>query len=93
MATYTLDNVQANHAITVAFKPIGFVVNSSIVLDEFMQKNGTINPEGNTNVLYNGTYKLTITPNVGYEIDEVLLDGLPVALDVEEPEEPEEEDP
>jgi hypothetical protein len=85
MPTYTLSNVQANHAVTVKFKPIGFVINTSIVQDEFGEDNGIINPLGNTTVSYGSNFVLTITPNVGFELDEIRLDGSVVQPDAGDP--------
>jgi hypothetical protein len=41
--------------------------------------NGVVSPAGATSVAVNGTQAYTITPNAGYHIEQVLVDGSPVA--------------
>ena len=38
--------------------------------------NGSISPSGSTSVNYNGSQTYTITPNTGYQIDSVTVDGI-----------------
>ena len=38
--------------------------------------NGTINPSGAVSVNVGGSQKFTFTPDSGYEVDEVILNGL-----------------
>ena len=38
--------------------------------------NGTVNPNGIVNVNYNGSLQLDITPNPGYQVKEILVDGI-----------------
>ncbi|MBM4167018.1 MAG: T9SS type A sorting domain-containing protein [Ignavibacteria bacterium] len=66
---YTFNNVTANHTISVKFK-ITFTITASA------GSNGTISPSGNVNVNYGANQQFTFTPNTGYSVDSVFVDGL-----------------
>lgn len=68
-ANYTFSNVTANHTISVTFKQSQYTITAS------SGANGTISPSGETTVAYGGSQAYTITPNTGYEIAEVLVNG------------------
>jgi len=76
VSTYTFTNVTANHTISATFSatppPVTFTINSTA------GANGTITPAGlvTLNPGVNQTY--TITPNSGYNIADVLVDGVTV---------------
>jgi Glycosyl hydrolase family 9/Cellulose binding domain/Secretion system C-terminal sorting domain/Divergent InlB B-repeat domain len=75
VGTYTFTNVTANQSISVTFKP---VITNSRIITASAGANGTISPVGNVSVA-NGTNKtFTITPNAGYQIDSVLVNGTSV---------------
>lgn len=38
-------------------------------------ENGTVNPTGAVNVDYNGSLELNITPDLGYQVKEIIVDG------------------
>jgi hypothetical protein len=70
MTTYTFTNVTANHTITASFVADAFIISS------YAYAGGTINPAGNTSVPRGGSQTYTITPNAGYAISFVQVDGV-----------------
>ena len=68
--TLTLNNVTADHAIAVSFSIIVFTVTATA------DANGNIAGPASVNYGESATY--TITPDSGYKIDAVLLDGAEV---------------
>jgi endoglucanase len=76
LGTYTFTNVTANQSISATFKLIITTTSSTITANA--GANGTISPTGAVSVV-NGTNKtFTITPNAGYQIDSVLVNGTSV---------------
>ncbi len=72
IGTYTFTNVIANQTIASTFK---LVSTTSSIITATAGANGTISPTGAISVV-NGTNKIfTITPNTGYQIDAVLVNG------------------
>ncbi|MFZ5859103.1 MAG: InlB B-repeat-containing protein [Chloroflexota bacterium] len=69
VATYDFTNVTANHTISATFAIDTFTITASA------GPNGTVTPSGVTNVNYNGSQSYTITPDLGYHIVDVLVDG------------------
>jgi len=69
---YTFSNVTANHTIAASFKAIS---GTNYTITATAGDNGTITPNGAVNVNENGSQLFTITPNSGYEIDQVLING------------------
>ena len=67
---YAFTNVRANHTISVSFVVDGFVISASAY------GGGTIAPAGNTTVPRGGSQTYTITPNTGYVISFVQVDGV-----------------
>lgn len=65
---YTFVNVQQNHTLKVTFKPIRHIIQAST------GENGNISPSGNVIVNQGTNQTFTVTPNVGYMIDQVLID-------------------
>jgi hypothetical protein len=72
LSTYTFVNVTANHTIAASFSILTYTINASA------GANGSISPSGNVNVNYGQNQTFTITPNTGYEITDVLVDGVSV---------------
>ncbi|MBS4059816.1 MAG: T9SS type A sorting domain-containing protein, partial [Bacteroidetes bacterium] len=72
LSTYTFVNVTANHTIAASFSILTYTINASV------GANGSISPSGNVNVNYGQNQTFTITPNTGYEIADVLVDGVSV---------------
>jgi hypothetical protein len=66
---YTFINVRGPHSISAKFKPVKFAISASA------GANGSISPSGSVAVNYNSSQTFTMTPNVGYDVDTVLVDG------------------
>ncbi|MDP2884490.1 MAG: T9SS type A sorting domain-containing protein [Ignavibacteria bacterium] len=73
VTSYTFQNVTAIHTISASFSIMTFPVVSSVGSGG----GGTISPSGTQTVNYGGSMTYTITPNTGYHVDFVLVDGLP----------------
>jgi hypothetical protein len=67
--SYTFYNVVDNHTIHAQFKITMFTITSS------SGPNGTIAPLGSTQVPYGSDQQYIMTPNYGYHIDSLLVDG------------------
>jgi hypothetical protein len=67
--SYTFSNVAANHTISATFKTNSLTIGSSA------STGGTISPSGNIAVPYGASQTFTITPDSGYVILNVLIDG------------------
>ncbi|MBO7151340.1 MAG: hypothetical protein J6V77_00740, partial [Clostridia bacterium] len=74
--SYTFDDVTDNHSIAVEFEIITFTINGST------DGNGTISPNGDTSVEYGDDITYIFTPNLGYKIKNVKVDGESVGADV-----------
>ena len=74
VATYTFENVTADHAIAATFSAQQFTITATA------GANGTITPSGVQTVAYGATPTFTVTADAGYEIDEVRVDGQVVTL-------------
>jgi hypothetical protein len=68
--SYTFVNVTANHTIRAVFKINTYTITAS------SGNNGNINPSGAVNVNYGADTTFTFTPNTGYHVDSVFVDGL-----------------
>ncbi|MDR3218071.1 MAG: T9SS type A sorting domain-containing protein [Dysgonamonadaceae bacterium] len=68
--SYTFTNVTANHTISVTFRQKQYTITASA------GANGTISPNGSRTVSQGGSQTFTFTPNTGYEINQVLVDGV-----------------
>jgi Glycosyl hydrolase family 48/Secretion system C-terminal sorting domain/Divergent InlB B-repeat domain len=73
VATYTFTNVVANQTISATFK-----ATTSPVITASAGANGTISPTGAVNVPSGTNKTFTITPNAGFQIDAVLVNGTSV---------------
>jgi hypothetical protein len=67
-ASYTFSNVTACHSLSVAFAPMP-------TLTATANAGGTISPAGVTQVGTGSSMTFTITPNAGYQVQTVILDG------------------
>ena len=74
VATYTFENVTADHTIAATFSAQQFTITATA------GANGTITPSGVQTVAYGATPTFTVTADAGYEIDEVRVDGQVVTL-------------
>ena len=75
ISTYTFSNVQANQTISVSFDEVDlptFIISASAAIG------GSISPSGNVLVNSGNNQTFQITPDVGYQIDEVLVNGTAV---------------
>lgn len=68
--TYTFAAVNANQTIAATMTAKTFTINATA------GANGSISPNGNSTVAYGGTKSYTITPNAGYEVNNVTVDGM-----------------
>ena len=73
VTTYTFTNVTENHLIYAAFEANEYTVTVN------QPANGTITP-GTTTVLYGATPAFVVTPNVGYNVTAITVNGSNVAL-------------
>ena len=67
--TYTFERVTTNHTITVTFAPKELAISASA------GTGGSISPSGAVKVKYGEDKTFTITPDEGYEIKSVTVDG------------------
>ena len=67
--TYSFNNVNANHTISVTFAPISYTIIASA------GANGAVSPAGVTNVNCGGNQTYTITPDPCYHIADVQVNG------------------
>ena len=74
VATYTFENVNANHTIAATFNALQFTITATA------GANGTITPAGAHEYAYGATPTYTVTANTGYEVDYVTVDGQNVTL-------------
>lgn len=72
VSTYTFSNVSANHTIeaTFAINTYGVSVSAGA--------NGSVSPSGTRTVSYGGGLSVTITPDTGYHVADVKVDGVSV---------------
>ncbi|MHB8068483.1 MAG: InlB B-repeat-containing protein [Desulfobaccales bacterium] len=70
--SYTFTNVRANHGIVAIFS------NTYTITASVNGGNGTISPAGATPVNYGGSLSVIITPNSGYQVSDVMVDGVSV---------------
>ena len=69
-SSYTFSNVVADHTIMVSFVLSSYTINASVDFGS-----GTISSVGDTTVNSGGSKTYTITPNAGYVINELYVDG------------------
>jgi hypothetical protein len=67
--TYTFYNVTASHTISATFVRQTFTITAS------SDVNGSIAPSGNVSVNYGDNQTFTFTPDFGYKVSQVLVDG------------------
>ena len=71
ISSYTFSNVTANQTINATFKAI-----PQYTITASADANGTISPSGNILVYIGESQSFTITPNSGYEVDSVTVNGV-----------------
>ena len=72
VATYTFNNVTAAHTISATFSVRTYTLTASA------GTGGTISPSGSVSVSHGTSQTFTITPNTGYTITSVVVDGASV---------------
>jgi hypothetical protein len=70
-ASYTLENIQANHTVEVIFRLLWYTI------DATSGPNGSISP-ASIDVTYGGNHKFTATAAIGYQVSTWYLDGTAV---------------
>jgi hypothetical protein len=77
--SYTFHDVTANHAISAIFTSF-----PQHIITVSAELGGTISPSGGVSVVYGTDKTFTITPNTGYTITSVLVDGTLVTIPTED---------
>lgn len=72
LPSHTFSNVTQNHSINATFSFIG-----DYVIDTYSGPNGSISPLGPVSVPAGGSQSFAITPDFGYQVAEVWVDGVP----------------
>ncbi len=70
ITSYTFTNVITNHTIAATFAINTYTITATA------GSNGTISPSGAVVVNYAGSQTFTITPNTGYHVADVTVDGI-----------------
>jgi len=69
LTAYTFNNVTTTHTIQANFRPLAYTITPSA------GAGGTISPSAPISVTHGGSATFTITPNTGFDIADVLVDG------------------
>ena len=69
ITSYTFTNVTADHTISASFVNITYTITATT------GAGGNISPSGAVTVFYGSSQTFTITPNTGYHVADVLVDG------------------
>ena len=72
VTTYVFTPLTSNHTIAATFAASQFVITA------MAGNGGTISDMGTTTLAYNGSKTYTITPNTGFHVSDVFVDGLSV---------------
>lgn len=70
LTSYTFENIDADHTITAEFAVDTYTITASA------GANGSVSPAGPTSVEHGGSTTVTITPDSGYTIMDVLVDSV-----------------
>ena len=74
VTSYTFSNVTANHTISATFT----ANSTNYTITASAGNNGSISPSGAVSVTSGASRTFTITPNSGYRVSDVLVDGVSV---------------
>lgn len=74
LTTYTFENVRSNHTIHASFGPIA----AYYTITASAEGNGSIEPPGEVRVARGADQTFTMTPNPGYHVADVFVDGFSV---------------
>jgi fibronectin type 3 domain-containing protein len=69
---YTFDPITGPHTVSAYFTPVTYTVTATADV------HGSIAPAGISSVAYNDTVDYLITPDIGYHIADVLVDGITI---------------
>ncbi len=69
VTSFTFNRIVSNHTISATFTPI------ILTIEATSKSRGTISPSGNSSVIYGTDLVFSILPDVGYEIEDVIVDG------------------
>jgi hypothetical protein len=69
---YTFLNISADHDISATFTPIIYTITASA------DAGGSISPEGLSSLLYGNNLTYTITPDMGFRIEDVKVDNVSI---------------
>ena len=69
VSSYTFSNVTTDHTITASFEINTFIIAASSA------PNGSISPTGSVPVVHGDSQTFTITPEMGYQIGQITVDG------------------
>ena len=69
LTTYTFENITSDHKIEATFEPLAFTITASAGIG------GLIMPSGTIGLNYGESKTFTMTPNTGYKISDVKVDG------------------
>ena len=69
VTTYTFENITSDRTIEVVFEPLAFTITAAA------GAGGLIMPSGTIYLNYGESKSFTITPNIGYKISDVKVDG------------------
>jgi hypothetical protein len=72
VTSYTFDQVVEDHTIQASFTL------DTVTITASAGTNGKISPAGGVSVNYGGSQSFSITPYTGYQVADVLVDGLSV---------------
>lgn len=79
MTSYTFDNVTENHTIAVSFAREGQLL-TEFTITSTAAEHGTVTPLGEQKVVQGESISYKVTPDEGYEVDYVTVDGKDVSL-------------
>ena len=70
VTSITFNNIGSDHTVSVSFEPKTYIISAGA------DTGGSITPAGSVAVLFEGSQTFTITPDLTYEVVEVLVDGV-----------------
>jgi len=70
LSTYAFSNIKENHTISVTFTKKSYNISASA------GEGGSITPDGTTKVYYGSSKTYTVTPESGFKIEKVTVDGV-----------------
>ncbi|MFI5253087.1 MAG: T9SS type A sorting domain-containing protein [Bacteroidota bacterium] len=74
---YIFSNVTSNHTISVSFSVTTYSITATV------GAHGTISPPSSPTISYGGSQHFSITPDLGYYVDSLIIDGVRIASDTQ----------